>query len=63
MINNIKYFRLKKGISLNELSAITGLSASYLCHLENGSRSNPSFVVMSKLANALGKNITDIFLN
>lgn len=63
MKNKIKYYRLEKGISLIELSNITGLSAGYLCHLENGGRNNPSFVTMSKIATALNKNITDVFLN
>ena len=63
MINNIKYFKLRKGITLLELSEITGFSIGYLSHLENGGRNNPSFNVMSKIAKALGKNITDIFLN
>lgn len=63
MQNKIKYYRLEKGILLSELSDKTGLSAGYLCHLENGGRNNPSFNVMSKIANALNKNITEIFLN
>lgn len=63
MQNKIKYYRLKKGITLHELSEITGFSTGYLSHLENGGRNNPSFNVMSKIANALNKNITDIFLN
>lgn len=63
MQNKIKYYRVKKGILLNQLSDMTGLSSGYLCHLENGGRNNPSFKVMSKIANALNKNITDIFLN
>ncbi len=63
MQNKIKYYRLQKGFTLSILSDITGLSVGYLCHLENGSKSNPSFSAMSKISNALEKNITEIFLN
>lgn len=63
MKNNIKYFRKKNNLTLLELAHICNISAGYLSHLENGSRGNPSFTVMSKIANALNENITDIFLN
>lgn len=63
MKNNIKYFRKKNNLTLLELAHICNISTGYLSHLENGSRCNPSFAVMSKIANALNKNITEIFLN
>ena len=63
MENKIKQFREEKGITLLELANISNVSIGYLSHLENGGRNNPSFNVMSKIANALNKNITDIFLN
>ncbi len=63
MNNKIKFYRLKQGISLIQLSKFTGLSSGYLCHLEKGSRNNPSFLSMSKISNALNKSIADIFFN
>lgn len=63
MKNKINYYRLQEGYTLTALSNITGLSVGYICHLEKGSRNNPSYNVMIKIAKALDKNITDIFLN
>jgi len=61
--NNLKFYRKQKNLLLSELSKITGLSVGYLSHLENGSRSNPSFKTMVKIANALNEKISDVFLN
>lgn len=63
MKNNIKCFREEEGLTLLELARLSNISIGYLSRLENGGRNNPSFNVMSKIANALNKNITDIFLN
>lgn len=63
MENKINYYRLQKGYTLTALSNITGLSVGYICHLEKGNKNNPSFTAMLKIAKALDKNITDIFLN
>lgn len=59
--NKIKIIRKQKGITLDELSHLTGISSGYLCHLENGSRKNPSLSVMEKIAKALNRNITEVF--
>ena len=63
MENNIKQFREEKGLTLLKLAHLSNVSIGYLLHLENGGRNNPSFNVMSKISNALNKNITYIFLN
>ena len=59
--NQIKLIRKQKGITLAELSDITGISSGYLCHLEKGSRKNPSLSIMEKIAKALNKNISEVF--
>ena len=59
--NHIKQIRLEKGMSLIELADITGISPGYICHLEKGSRTNPSISIMEKIAKALGKSIAEIF--
>lgn len=59
--NQIKKIREEKGITLIKLSNISGVSVGYLCHLERGSRSNPSIEVMEKISYALNKSITEIF--
>ena len=60
--NRIKQIRLKKGMSLIELAEKSEISAGYLCHLEKGSRKNPSVIIMKKISKALGKSITEVFL-
>ena len=61
--NKLKKIRKEKGMTLEELSELCGVSAGYLCHLENGSRPHPSIEVMEKIANALNKTIFEIFFN
>ena len=61
--NKLKKIRKEKGMTLEELSELCGVSAGYLCHLENGSRAHPSIEVMEKIANALNKPIFEIFFN
>lgn len=59
--NQIKKIRQEKGITLLKLSELSGVSVGYLCHLEKGSRKNPSVEVMGKISDALNKTITEIF--
>lgn len=59
--NNLKKIRTLRNLTIRELSEKSGISAGYLCHLENGTRSNPSKGVMEKIAKALDKNIMEIF--
>ena len=59
--NKIKIIRKQKGITLLELSDLTGISVGYLSHLENGSRKNPSLDVMNKIAKALNISVAEIF--
>lgn len=62
-MNNINLIRKKKKITLNDISKTTNLSVGYLCHLSNGSRDNPSFNVMKKIATALGEDVFTVFGN
>jgi len=59
--NKIKETRKKQGITLIQLSERTGVSVGYICHLEKGTRKNPSVQVMEKIAVALNKSIYDVF--
>lgn len=59
--NQIKKIREEKGLTLAKLSNLSGISIGYLCHLEKGSRNNPSIDVMEKISRALNKTITEIF--
>ena len=59
--NQVKKVRQEKGITLVKLSEISGVSVGYLCHLEKGSRKNPSLETMEKISKALNKSIAEIF--
>lgn len=59
--NKIRYYRMKKGMTLNELANKTELSKGYLSHLETGSRNNPSLETMLKIANVLEEDIGNLF--
>lgn len=63
MSNNIKKLRTEQGYTLIELANKVGISSGYLCHLENGSRKNPSINTMEKIAVALNKSIAEIFFS
>lgn len=62
-INNIEKIRKQKGMTLKNLSEISNISIGYLCHLEKGSRKNPSKRTMEKISKALNKTIAEIFFS
>lgn len=59
--NQLRKIREEKGMTLEELSNLSGVSVGYLCHLERGSRKNPSMEVMEKIAKALHRSIAETF--
>lgn len=59
----IKLYRKQKALTLQELSMLTGISVGYLCHLENGTRKNPSIQMMKKISSALDIPISEIFFS
>ena len=59
--NQLKFLRKEKGLTITKLAELTGLSAGYICHLENGSRTNPSIETMEKIASVLNKSILEVF--
>jgi len=59
--NKVKYIRTQKGMTLLQLANLSGISVGYLCHLEKGSRKNPSIEVMEKISKALDKTVTEVF--
>lgn len=61
--NKLKYIRKEQEMTLEKLAEKSGVSAGYLCHLENGSRTHPSIEVMERIAKALNKTIFEIFFN
>lgn len=61
--NKLRKIRKDKGMTLKKLSELSGVSMGYLCHLEQGSRRNPSIEKMERIAKALDKTIFEIFFN
>lgn len=61
--NKIKETRKEQGTTLMELAKITGISAGYICHLEKGTRKNPSAQMMEKIAKALNKSVQEVFFD
>ena len=60
-MNYIEKYRKEKGYTLEHFATLTNLSAGYICHLEKGSRTNPSYITMKSIAVALNKTIEEIF--
>lgn len=61
--NKIKQYRKDQGMTLEELANRIGISIGYLCHLEKGTRNNPSTKIMEKIAKGLKKSITEVFFD
>ncbi len=59
--NKIREYRKEKGMKLEEMAKKVGISTGYLCHLERGTRENPSTKIMKRIAETLEKSIQEIF--
>ncbi len=57
----IREYRKELGLTLMELGRRTNISPGYLCHLERGTRANPSINTMNAICTALGRNIQEVF--
>lgn len=60
-INNLKKIRQEKNMTIRDLAEKSGVSIGYICHLERGTRKNPTIEVMEKLAKALEEPAIKIF--
>lgn len=58
--NNIRYFRLKKGLTQKKLAIKTNISRGYLISLEKGSK-QPTISVAFEIAKILEQDIETIF--
>jgi XRE family transcriptional regulator, master regulator for biofilm formation len=56
----IKLLRKQKGISLSQLSEITGISKSYLSLMERDIQTNPSLDIIEKIAEAFDVAVAEI---
>lgn len=57
---NIRMFRKKEKLKLEELAKKSGISTSFLSNIEKGSR-KPTLETIEKVANALGIGIAGVF--
>ncbi len=60
-MNNIRKFRKEQKMSLEYLAKEVGISTGYLCHLERGTRNNPSIELIESISKALNKSIAEVF--
>ena len=60
-INILTKIRKTKNLTIQELSELSGVSMGYICHLERGTRQNPSREIMEKIAEVLKEPIIKIF--
>ena len=61
MENRIREIRKEEGIKQYTLEEMTGLSEGYIFHLEKGTRDNPTYNVMEKIATALKRKVQEVF--
>ena len=50
----------RKGISINRLSKLSGVSRTHISHLRAGKCTNPTILVIANLASALGVKTDDL---
>ena len=60
VLENIRYYIEKTGLSIDQLEEITKLSSIYLKGLVKGTRKNPSLDTIDKLATAFNIDIMDL---
>ena len=61
MENRIKEIREEEGIKQYALAKMSGLSEGYICHLEKGTRDNPSYKAMVKISRSLKRKVQEVF--
>ena len=59
--NNLRKIRKSKNLTIQKLSELSGVSMGYICHLEKGTRQNPSREIMEKISKVLQESIVKIF--
>ncbi len=60
---NIKYFRLQRGLTQQELADMTDLSREYICDIENESRNKHlTIAVLGRIADAMNIHIVNFFV-
>lgn len=60
-MNYIKKYRLLNNMTIRQLSAITDVATGYISGLENNKVNNPTKAIMTKIADALGRTVIEVF--
>ena len=63
MRNKLAAYRVKHGLTQNELAVRAGVSRPYISEIETGAQKVISNVVMLKIAQALGERVEAIFFD
>ena len=58
--DNLKKLRAKKGLSLEKIARLAGLSLNTIVKVENGVNTNPTIETLSKIAKALEIGVGDL---
>lgn len=61
MKNKVKEYRLKEGMSQEELAKKSGVSRTTISDLENGKVDVITNITLQKIANALNRKVSTIF--
>lgn len=60
---NIRYFRMKKNLTQQQLADRIGMSREYVCDIENESRNkHPTIAVLGRIADAMNIHIVNLFM-
>jgi transcriptional regulator with XRE-family HTH domain len=59
--DNIRTIRKAKGVTISDLSSITGVSRSTITDIENDKGRGPTITTLKKIADALGVSVDDFF--
>lgn len=59
-VNNLRYYRLKKGMTQIEFAEKLGVTNNYISQIERGVK-NPGFILARKISILLGQSIDKIF--
>lgn len=57
VLEELKAAREQKGLSLTDLTDLTGMDSTALSNLESGQKPNPSFETLARYAGAVGKRL------
>ena len=56
----IRELRADLGLSQKELAYKVGVTPAYMCGLENGTKKNPSLMLLVRIAKELNVTVTDL---